>query len=128
MTIANPAWLYPAYIFNIVILVPVVWGLAFGGGVATVFEGKVPVSDGLSLMVASLWFAILAASVVGLMASAFFAPVVLIQIVYKSAWLLVYALPRYQAAEPVPSGVATVFLIIVAVYPVLFWLAARGAD
>jgi hypothetical protein len=49
MTITHPSWLIPAYIFNVLILIPVCYTLFFGGGMAQVFEDKVSDSDGLGL-------------------------------------------------------------------------------
>lgn len=124
--ITAPKWLYFVYGFNILILVPVVWSMFFGPGVDNVFEAKVPESAGLRIMVGSLWLAILAASFAGFMWPSFFAPLVLVQIVYKLTWLLVFVLPLVRAKEPFPVGISVVFAIIVVTYPVLFWLATRA--
>ena len=117
-----------AYLANIIILVPICWGMFFGSGVGGVFENKVEESAGLRLLVGSLWCAILAGSFAGLFAPRFFAPVVLIQIVYKSLWLLTFVLPLVVAGKSgdVPWGIATTFIIIVLSYPVLFWFSAVG--
>jgi hypothetical protein len=123
--ISSPQWLLPAYIANILILVPVCAGMIAGGGVSSVFEGKVAESDGLRLMVASLWLGILVASFAGLRWPAFFAPVVLIQIVYKALWLGLFIMPKLAAGMPVPAGITTVFAAIVLAYPVLLWLSSR---
>jgi hypothetical protein len=125
MAITQPSWLIPAYIANILILVPVCYRLFFGGGMATVFEGKVPESEGLRLLVGSLWFAILVASITGLFRPAFFSPVVIIQIVYKSLWLLAFVLPLVIAGKPIPIGISVTFAAIVLTYPALLWLAVR---
>jgi hypothetical protein len=123
--ITHAPWLLPAYVANILILVPVCHGMILGGGVTTVFEGKVAESAGLRLMVGSLWLAILLASVAGLRWPAFFAPVVLIQVVYKATWLAVFILPLWLNGQPFPGGISAVFLAIVLTYPVLLWLATR---
>lgn len=123
--IQTPAWLYPPYIANIIILVPVCWSLVMSGGTSGVFEGKVSDSEGLRLLVASLYLAILIASVAGLLYPAFFAPVILVQIVYKSLWLLLFVLPLINRGEPYPGGIATTFAMIVLSYPVFFAMAAR---
>jgi hypothetical protein len=125
MIITAPKWLYLAYGFNILILVPVVWSMFFGPGVVNVFENKVAESAGLRLMVGSLWFAILLASFAGFIWPSFFAPVVLVQIVYKSLWLLVFVLPLIRTSAPFPVGISAVFAGIVISYPVLLWLASR---
>ena len=126
MPIQYPAWLIPAYVANILILLPVCYSMFFGNGVASVFEGKVAESEGLRLLAGSLWLAILIASAAGLAAPAMFAPVLLIQIVYKSVWLLAFVLPLITAGKPFPVGIAAVFLLIVIVYPVLYLLSVRS--
>jgi hypothetical protein len=50
MTITQPGWLIPAYLANILILVPVCYALVFGAGMSSVFEGRVPESEGLRLL------------------------------------------------------------------------------
>ena len=124
--ITNPNWLYPAYIFNILILVPVVYAMLLGSGVATVFQGTVPESPGLRLMVGSLWFAILVASVAGLIWPSYFSPLLIVQIIYKSLWLVLFVLPLWRAGQTVPAGISTTFVIIVITYPILLWLATRS--
>ncbi len=114
-----------AFIANIFILVPVCWNMFLGSGVGGVFEGKVDESVGLRLLVGSLWLAILAGSIAGLWAPRFFAPIVLIQIFYKSFWLLVFVLPLLMSGRPgdVPWGISITFMAIVLIYPILFWLS-----
>lgn len=119
-------WLYPAYVLNIVILVPVSYAMLLGAGVQHVFEGRVTESDGLRIMVGSLWFAILLGSMAGLVWPSFFAPILLLQITYKFVWLLLFILPVWRAGEAYPGGITSVFVLIVACYPVLFWLAHKG--
>jgi hypothetical protein len=123
--ITAPGWLYFAYVFNILILIPVVYSMFFGAGVENVFEGKVVESAGLRLMVGSLWFAILVASLAGLIWPSFFAPVLIIQVIYKSLWLLIFVIPLLRLGQPFPVGITLVFAAIVASYPVFFWLASR---
>lgn len=125
MTLASPRWLLVPYVVNILILVPVCYRMMSGDGTLTVFAGLVPESTGLRLMVGSLWSAILLASIAGLAWPAFFAPVVLTQVVYKSLWLALFILPLLRVGQPVPSGIAVTFLLIVLSYPVFYGLALR---
>lgn len=118
----GPGLLRIAYGANVVILVPVVWSMFFSGCTTGVFEGKVADSEGLRLLVGSLWLAILLASVAGLAAPGFFAPVLLVQVVYKSVWLGAYVWPARDAAG-IPLGISTIFAAIVLTYPVLFWFS-----
>lgn len=123
--ITNPNWLYPAYILNIVILVPVVYAMLLGSGVTNVFAGTVVESPGLRLMVGSLWFAILVASVAGLIWPSYFSPLLIVQVIYKSLWLILFVVPLWRAGQTVPVGIAMSFVLIVITYPVLLWLATR---
>jgi hypothetical protein len=124
--IVSPSWLLGPYILNILILVPVCYSMFFGGGISTVFEGKVDESQGLRLLVGSLWFAILIASIGGLIRPTFFAPVILIQTLYKAFWLVAFIAPLWLAGKPVPIGISTVFALTVLGYPIALWLATRS--
>ena len=118
----GPGLLRLAYAANVVILLPVVWSLFASGGTSGVFEGKVADSEGLRLLVASLYLAILLASLGGLAAPAVFAPVLLVQIVYKTVWLLSYVVLARQLQD-IPVGISLTFLAIVLTYPVLLWFS-----
>lgn len=119
-----------AYVANVVILLPVCWALFSEAGTRTVFEAKVAESEGLRLLVAALYGAILLVSVAGLVAPRFFAPLLLVQVVYKSIWLMVFVWPLYRSAgsAAVPWGITTTFLMIIATYPFLLWLGLRGSS
>ncbi|RGP40420.1 hypothetical protein BPTFM16_00705 [Altererythrobacter insulae] len=118
----GPNLLRLAYAANILILVPVVWSMFFSGGTDGVFEGKVVDSEGLRLLVGSLWFAILIGSLAGLSWPAIFAPLLLVQMVYKSVWLIAYVWPHRE--DPgIPVGISIVFLMIVLTYPLLLWFS-----
>jgi hypothetical protein len=114
-----------AYAANIIILVPVVWGMLAGGGVATVFEGRVDESAGLRIMVGSLWMAILLASCAGLYAPRTMAPIIVAQVIYKAMWLALFVWPLAQRSGwgAVPQGISTVFAGIVVTYPLLLAFA-----
>lgn len=118
-------WLMVPFIANIVILVPVCWSLLFSGSPDTVFQGRVAESQGLRLLVASIYSAILAASILGLFYPAFFAPVILVQVFYKALWLLIFILPQHRRAEAIPTAIAATFMLIIITYPVFFALALR---
>ncbi|MEL6287847.1 MAG: hypothetical protein AAFQ42_14195 [Pseudomonadota bacterium] len=123
--ISSPGWLLPAFIANIVILLPVCLAMFSPAGTARIFDDLVPPSDGLHLLVAALWTSILVLSVVGLARPAFCAPILLAQIIYKSLWLATYIAPLAVRGEAFPRGITRVFAAIVVSYPVLFWLAIR---
>ncbi|WP_225205584.1 hypothetical protein [Novosphingobium huizhouense] len=121
-----PGVLRIAYAANIAILVPVCLGMLSRNAAASVFQGAVDESEGLRLLVFSLWAAILVSSAAGLLAPAFFAPLLLVQVVYKALWLALFVWPAWRAGQAVPWGVASVFAGIVATWPVLLALAMRG--
>ena len=123
----NPHILWLPYIANILILAPVVPMLFFGAQGATLFGGDVENSEGLRLLVGSLWFAILVASVAGLFAPLFFRPVLMIQVVYKAAWLVAFVLPLWRSGGAVPWGIAIIFAAIVAAWPFFVWASADQA-
>jgi hypothetical protein len=84
--------------------------------VATIFSNVYPGSDVIRL-VGCLWLGIAVLSVLGLFRPVTFAPVFLIQLIYKGSWLLLVALPAIRAGENYPSGMAAFFLIWVLVLP-----------
>jgi len=121
----SPNLLWLPYGFNVFMLLPVVWAMLAGGGVVTVFEHKVADEAALRLLVGSLWLAILFASLAGFFAPRFFLPVLMVQVIYKAAWLALFVLPLARASrwEAVPQGITIVFIGIVAVYPFFIWKA-----
>lgn len=115
-----------AYALNIVILTPVVLAMVGprAGPAMAAFEGKVGESPGLRLLVASLWFAIWVCSLVGVWLPRPLWPILLLQVIYKASYLLVFVWPlvRAEGIGAAPLGVSASFLLIVAVWP--FLLAA----
>ena len=120
-----------AYGLNILILAPVVGSLLLmaGGPTVAVFEGKVPESAGLRLLVASLWTAILVCSAFGLIAPRAFVGVLLLQVIYKSLYLGLFVVPqvRAQGWDAVPWGVSLSFLLIIVLWPALIFAAWKPA-
>lgn len=115
----NPLFL--PYLFNVAVLVPIgsltLFGDERGGQLAS--QGKFPESAGFRTILGSLWTAILVGSVLGLFFPVPMSPLLLIQVVYKALWLLVYALPRLLKGRSgeVPWGISLTFLVIVLTYP-----------
>jgi hypothetical protein len=115
----NP--LYVPYIFNIIVLVPVglltLLGGERGGHVAC--QEKFPESEGFRTILGSLWRAIMGGSILGLFYPVPMSPMLLIQVIHKTLWLLVFVLPRLlnRRSSEVPWGIALVFLVIVVSYP-----------
>ncbi len=109
------------YPYNIVVLIPVGLTTLFGGerGGRLAFQGKFPESAGIRTILGSLWTAILIGSVIGRSHPVSMAPLLLIQVLDKTLWLVVFVVPclvRGQA-HAVPWGVAGTFLFIVMTYP-----------
>ena len=98
------------YLVNIAVLVPVGPLALFGGerGGRLACQGRFPESAGFRTILGSLWIAILVGSVVGLSFPVPMAPLLMVQVVYKTLWLLVYALPRALGGRSgeVPWGIS----------------------
>jgi len=123
--------LFFPYIFNILVLIPVglltLLGGEWGGQLAC--QKKFPESEGFRTILGSLWTAILLGSILGLVFPVQMSSLLLIQVIYKSLWLLVFVKPRLSKEKfnEVPSGIALVFLVIVLSYPwVIPWWQLFG--
>jgi len=112
-----------AYCANILILVPVVYSLAVAGSPAPVFGVGVVDSPALRILVTALWGAILACSILGLLAPRMFIAIMILQVIYKSAWLIAYVWPAWRAGTPVPWGPAVTFAAIVVLWPIILLYA-----
>jgi hypothetical protein len=112
-----------AFAINILILVPVVIAcLRDSGRTLSVFEHKVENNDALRLLVASLWLSILVLSFWGLMEPAKLLPLLVLQVIYKAAYLLLYIVPlaMRRGVRAIPLGITTSFALIVAAWlPIL---------
>jgi len=115
------------FIFNIIVLVPIGLLTLLGGkrGGQLACQGKFPESEGFRTILGSLWTAILLGSILGLFYPLPMSPLLLIQVIYKSLWLLVFVMPRLLKGNvsEVPSGIALVFLVIVLTY---LWVIPWG--
>ncbi len=121
-------WLRIPYALNIAILLPVCWAMFSGKGESLVFQGAIATSaaPGLELLVGSLWLAILLGSIAGLVLPFPMAPLLLVQIVYKAAWLVVFVVPALLGDAPIPFGITVCFVAIVASWPFFLWAAYRS--
>jgi hypothetical protein len=108
-----------AYIANILILVPI--------AIPTLFklfptdQSRFENSAGWRTIVGSFWLAILIVSVLGIFSPLAFSGVLVVQLIYKFCWLLIYAIPRMIQGRrsEVPSGIALSFLIMVVIWPMI---------
>ena len=113
--------------FNIIVLVPIASMMLLGGerGGQIASQGKFPESEGFRTILGSLWTAILLGSILGLFYPVQMSPLLLIQVIYKSLWLLVFVMPRLLNGRnsEVPWGIASTFILIVVSYP---WVVPWG--
>ncbi len=82
----------------------------------SVFSNKLAYSEVIRL-VGALWFAIFILSIIGLFYPLKMSLILLFQLVYKSSWLIVVAIPAILNKTPYPKGMALFFLIWVIVLP-----------
>jgi hypothetical protein len=105
------------YAFNLLILLPIAVP-----NLLRLFptdQERFEESAGWRTLVGALWTAILVLSILGLYAPLRYSPVLVLQVIYKTLWLLVFALPRVLngRAHSVPWGIAGTFLVIILVWP-----------
>ena len=114
------------YIFNILVVIPVGLTTLLGGAARQlVFQGKLPEGAEIRTISGTAWTVILIGSVLGLFHPISMSPVLLIQVIYNSLWLVVFVMPllvRGRVGE-VPWGIAGTFLFIVLSYP---WVIGWG--
>jgi hypothetical protein len=119
------------YAFNILVLVPIGLMTLLGGerGGQLACQGKFLERAGFCTILGSLWTTILIGSVLGLFHPVTMSPLLLIQVIYKTLWLVVYVLPRLVGGRSgeVPWGISLKFLVIVVSYPwVIPWAQLFG--
>ena len=81
-----------------------------------VFQGVFQMNGAMQL-VGALWTAIAVLSLMGIFHPVKFSPVLLLQLVYKSSWLIVYVIPSLIQGKEVPIGVTIFFVFWVCVLP-----------
>ena len=84
--------------------------------IQSIFENSYLNSD-LVRLVGCLWFGIFFISILGLWKPYTFAPILLLQLIYKFSWLLIVAIPAIKNDIIYPKGMAIFFLIWVVVLP-----------
>lgn len=82
----------------------------------TIFQNSYQNTDVIRL-VGCLWLSIAILSALGLWLPITFSPVLLIQLIYKSCWLIVVAIPALKNNQTFPTGMAIFFLIWVLTLP-----------
>lgn len=118
-----------AYLANVLLLVPVAVPTLFR--LLPLDQGRFAESAGWRVLVGALWSAILCLSILGVFFPLRYAPVLLLQWIYKSLYLGVYVAPRVRRGEwsAIPWGITASFAVIVAVWPFLIpWAYLFGAS
>lgn len=82
----------------------------------SVFSNAYPSTEVMRL-VGCLWLSIALLSFGGLYKPMEFSPVLMVQLIYKSAWLLMVALPAIQNQQPYPAYMTIFFLVWVLFLP-----------
>lgn len=68
-------------------------------------------------LVGALWLSIAILSALGLARPFVFSPILLVQLIYKSTWLLTVALPAFRKQEPFPVAMTWFFIVWVVILP-----------
>lgn len=82
----------------------------------TVFTNDFQYSEAIRL-VGALWFAIFILSIVGLFFPKQMSLVFVFQLIYKSSWLIIVAIPAFLNNTPYPKSMSHFFLIWVIILP-----------
>ncbi len=108
-----------AYAANLALLLPIAVPTLLR--ISRTDQGRFPESAGWRVLVGSLWTGILVLSALGLRDPLRNSPVLLLQLIDKTLWLVVFALPlvRRREAHLIPWGIAISFIAIVVIWP---WL------
>ena len=108
------------YVLNIIVAGQIAISAISNPKVAamTTFGGAYQSHEVIKL-VGCLWLAIAILSILGLFKPIVFSPVLLMQLIYKGAWLLIVAIPAIRLSEPYPKTMAIFFLVWVIILPFL---------
>lgn len=107
------------YLFNIVVLLPIAVPIIFRS--FPIDQGCFKESEGWRKLVGSMWTAILVLSIMGLFYPERFSPLLAMQVIYKSLWLVSYVAPRIRKKhyKEIPVGITSCFIFIVFTYPLI---------
>jgi hypothetical protein len=82
----------------------------------TVFENSIQYSESIRL-VGALWLSIALISILGLVYPKQMQLIFLVQLIYKSSWILVVATPALIQGSNFPKGMALTFLVWIVILP-----------
>lgn len=82
----------------------------------SIFTNDIEYSEAIRL-VGALWFAIFILSIIGLFYPGPMSLIFVFQLIYKSSWLIVVAIPALRNKKPFPRAMSIFFLIWVIILP-----------
>ncbi len=110
-----------AYLIDAIVTAPLVVAVLTQnkGWIANLLGPVVPGDPSSQILIGVMWAALMTTATTGLVYPVAMAPVLIVQLIYKCLWLLLFALPRWlggRSAE-VPWRVAALFAAYVGTYP-----------
>ena len=131
---ANPmSLLQVAYVLDILVSLPVALTTLLGNErlAPVLFRESLPESDNFRIILGSLWMAVLFTCVAGLLFPVAMSPVLILQIIYKALWLLLFAMPRWLSGrkKEVPKRIVVICILTLLAFPwVIPWEALATLD
>jgi ABC-type spermidine/putrescine transport system permease subunit I len=110
-----------AYVLDIMVSVPVAFTTLIGHERAArfLFKESLPASDSFRIILGSLWMAVLLCCIAGIFFPIAMSPILLLQVIYKGLWLMLFAVPRWiggRGAE-VPKRITGICLATIIAFP-----------
>ncbi|MCB1477992.1 MAG: hypothetical protein KDJ62_03770 [Rhodobiaceae bacterium] len=109
-----------AFAGNVLFVTPVILLLWFHkDGAGIVFGPHIPISDGLRILVASMWTSIVLVSIAGMKWEIELVGLLVFQIVYKAVFMIAYVAPRAIAGEweKIPRLLTAIFVLGLICFP-----------
>ena len=109
-----------AFAGNVLFVTPVILLLWFHkDGAGIVFGRHIPISDGLRILVASMWTSIVLVSIAGMKWEIELVGLLVFQIVYKAVFMIAYVAPRAIAGEweKIPRLLTAIFVLGLICFP-----------
>ena len=109
-----------AFAGNVLFVTPVILLLRFHkDGAGIVFGPHIPISDGLRILVASMWTSIVLVSIAGMKWEIELVGLLVFQIVYKAVFMIAYVAPRAIAGEweKIPRLLTAIFVLGLICFP-----------
>ena len=110
-----------AYLLDAMVSVPVALTPLIGSKTAMrcLLGEELPQNTSVSMLLGALWMAIALCLIAGLAYPLAMSPVLILQLIYKSLWVVLFAVPRWIRGrhDEVSAKIAAIFLTYIAVYP-----------